>query len=632
MKIVLNSIELQNFKGFAKASKFFGSEQETIAAENGQGKTTLRDAWFWLLGFNVNDIIPSRDNKEIPNLDIVVTAEVSITDTTGECKYTFSREQKEVRKTNKDTGIEEKVNNESSYFIDGTPFTLRNYKEKIAELFGVPYDKLQMLSQKEYFNTDNGEKWKWVNRRKELFELCKVDELLADMVNDERYSLIAGDIRKKYSTTEIKKAIAKELKGYAADKERNTILISDKQNEIAKYNGIDFVALETEKAGIESQITDAMVANAKTVVNEKLAKWQEGKAILTEQIFRIRAEDAHTRGELEAKISALNAELTKTQSRAESLKADMASAQSSVKSLEEEVAKLTASEWKGDTICPTCKQTLPAEVVEESKRNFEADRQSKIKSASELIDSKLDFLLTAKDTLAEYRETYANLRSQKTAYENQIAEIKTADKLAPLEEQLQEINAQIGACKAADAEANKKDVSAVVEPLKRRVSEINSLLGYKKIIAEFASRVDQLKELNRELTDREMTAKTKVRQLDEYVKEQVKTVTSTINSIFHNGVSFSLFSDLYAGSEHEIKEECICVLNGKTYNEMSYGERFFADLEVTKALQAQYGVSLPIFLDNAECFTGEVEAEQQLILLYAKKGALLDGIKIEVIL
>ena len=60
MKIVLNSIELQNFKGFAKASKFFGGEQEIVAAENGQGKTTLRDAWFWLLGFNVNDIIATH--------------------------------------------------------------------------------------------------------------------------------------------------------------------------------------------------------------------------------------------------------------------------------------------------------------------------------------------------------------------------------------------------------------------------------------------------------------------------------------------------------------------------------------------------------------------------------------------
>ena len=126
-----------------------------------------------------------------------------------------------------------------------------------------------------------------------------------------------------------------------------------------------------------------------------------------------------------------------------------------------------------------------------------------------------------------------------------------------------------------------------------------------------------------------MLCKQKNRQLDAYVQAQVRLVTDIVNSKFSNGVSFSLFNELYANSEHEVSEECVCMLNGKTYDEMSYGERFIADLEVTKALQKENGVNLPLFLDNAECVTRDYAAEQQLIELFACRDKHIDAIKIE---
>ena len=629
-KIVLEKIELANFKGFAKADKCFDRDDEVIRAENGQGKTTLRDAWFWVLGFNVSDVIPCRDNKEIPNLEISVSCEISVSDGVSDCRYVLSRTQKEIRKTNKDTGAEEKVSNESAYFIDATPFTLRTYKDKIAEIFGVPYDKLQMLCQKEFFNTDNGEKWKWSNRRKELFELCKVDELLADMLDRDCYALIAPDIRKKYSTTEIKKAVRKELAGYATEKERNAVLIADKQNEMAKYNAIDYDALETEKAELESRITDIMVSGAKKAENEEIVKLQSEKAELTANLYKVQAECAHEVGELDSKITFLTGELMSIQSKAETLKNDMKSAQSLVEKLEADIATLEASKWSGETVCPTCGQPLPAGTVEESKKRFEQDRTQKIETYGKNIDEKLAFLASGKAQLENFRETYRNLVSQKTEYEAQRKAVDVEGKTAEIKSRISVIASRISDISNMDRQAN--DVTEIVTPLRRRVSEINSTLGYRKIVSDFAARVEQLKENNRELTDKEMVAKTKVRQIDEYVREQVKLVTDVINGKFGNGIEFSLFTDLYAGSEHEIKEECICVFNGKTYSEMSYGERFFADFEVTKVLQNEYGVSLPVFLDNAECFTGNVSGEQQKIKLYAAKGEYLAGVKIEVIL
>lgn len=631
-KIKLNRLTLTNFKGFAKADKFF-SDREEIAAENGQGKTTLRDAWFWLLGFNVNDVIPCKDNKEIPNLEIKVEAEISITTSTGEFTYNLTRVQKELRKTNKDTGIEEKVNNESTYFIDGVPFILKTYKDKIAELFCVPYEKLQMLCVKEYFNTDNGEKWKWAHRRKELFDICHVDTVLAEMTSKECYSLIAPDLAKRLSTTDIKKAIKRELSGYATEKERNAVLIADKQNEMAKYGSYDFAALEEEKAYLETKLTQLTLQAAKgdSNSNEELNTLQQQKSELQTKLFSLRAAVAHDKSDLDTKITFVLGEMRKIQTKGEQLKQEMQAAKTLVQKLEAENDKLEISTWSGSTVCPTCGQPIPQDRIEASRAAFEKDRTERIAANSKTIDEQIDYLSGAKTALTELRDTYATLSSQCDAYKAELAEKSKPNKeIADLSEQIAKIEELI---KGITAEERKEtDISDIIAPIKQRISELTTLISYKKIVADFAARVEQLKALNRDITDKEMLAKTKVKQIDDYVREQVKLVTDVVNSKFGNGVSFSLFSELYAGSEHDIKEECVCMLHGKTYSEMSYGERYYADLVVTEALQTEYGVNLPIFLDNAECYTGEVKSDRQLIMLYAKKGVFLDGVKIEVIL
>ena len=586
-KITLKRLTLTNFKGFAKADKFF-SEREEIAAENGQGKTTLRDAWFWLLGFNVNDVIPCVDNKEIPNLEIKVEAEVAISVPTGEFTYTFTRVQKELRKTNKDTGIEEKVNNESTYSIDQVPFTLKNYKDKIAELFCVPYEKLQMLCVKEFFNTDNGEKWKWTHRRKELFDICHVDTVLAEMTSKECYSLIAPDLAKRLSTTDIKKAIKRELSGYATEKERNAVLIADKQNEMAKYGSYDFAALEEEKAYLETKLTQLTLQAAKgdSNSNEELNTLQQQKSELKTKLFSLRAAVAHDKSDLDTKITFVLGEMRKIQTKGEQLKQEMQAAKTLVQKLEAENDKLEISTWSGSTVCPTCGQPIPQDRIEASRAAFEKDRTERIAANSKTIDEQIDYLSGAKTALTELRDTYATLSSQCDAYKAELEEkTKPNKEIADLSEQIAKIEELI---KGITAEERKEtDISDIIAPIKQRISELTTLISYKKIVADFAARVEQLKALNRDITDKEMLAKTKVKQIDDYVREQVQLVTDVVNSKFGNGVSFSLFSELYAGSEHDIKEECVCMLHGKTYSEMSYGERYYADLVVTEALQTE---------------------------------------------
>lgn len=49
MKIILKSLKLENFKGIKNLSIDFKDRVTTIAGDNAAGKTTIFDAYCWLL-------------------------------------------------------------------------------------------------------------------------------------------------------------------------------------------------------------------------------------------------------------------------------------------------------------------------------------------------------------------------------------------------------------------------------------------------------------------------------------------------------------------------------------------------------------------------------------------------------
>lgn len=625
MRVIVRSIDLTNFKGFAKLQKGFNEFRETIKAENGQGKTTLRDAFFWTLGFNhVGNVIPSKDNKEIPQLEIKSTMSLVIND----IEYILERTQREVWKTNKDTGVDEKMNNESSYSIDGIEYTYKNYKEKIGELFGVDYEKLLMLTEKEFFNS-NSTKWGWQNRRKELFELCEVDNLLKTLTEREEFNLIQEDIKKGHSTADIKKSIAKEIKGYKEEKERNMVLISDKQNDLAKYNSVDYDALEKERNELETKLTDVSLLSSKHSTSNELEELQQRKMEKELELRKLKLADANTTSTMEEKCGAVARELRQIKSRAEEIKESVSAEKNKKNAYLVKIEELKTKEWNGSTTCPTCGQALPQELIETSKAKFDKANQDTIEQYKKAVANIDNYVVDSEKQLNQMRENYAVLQEQ---YESYTAESKA---FAPNPQILELEKEILGIIAKQDEIINNIDSNpyeSQIAELRNEIRVKNEQLSFKAVINSITQKIEDLKSQNRDLTDKEMLCKTKAKQLDNYVQAQVEMVTELVNSKFGNGVHFSLFNVLYANSEHEISEECVCVLNGKTYDEMSYGEKFIADLEVAKTLQREYKVNLPLFLDNAECVTRDYIADQQLIELFASRDSFIPGIKIETIL
>ena len=603
--VTIKSMALENFKGIARMDRAFDCKRENVAAKNGSGKTTLMYAWYWVLGMDVPEVIPKLENQELHNLETKVTVALDV----DGYEYRLCRTQTEEWKTNRATGIEEKHTNKSAYAIDDVEFTLTNYKAKLSALFGVSYDKLEMLTNKDYFNTDKPSKWTWTARRKELFDLTGATELVKGLADKSDYELIADDLKKGFSTSEIRKAKMNALKATSNDKDRNLTVIAEKQNDIAKYGAIDFAALEAQKAGYEAQITELNLLTIKAEESGETAQLRAKTDALIAERAQLVLADNNERIRLKNAVDGI----TLQKKRMERYAAELKSQRIDVEALFARLLDKRASKWQGDTVCPTCGQPLPTEKVEQAKRSFELMRAQDVQMLEERIAKGKTLNDGINAELKELRQNYEELQSDEGIALAELDNFTPNPRIAALDAEIPALKAQAAGVSAHTDAANNEALTVA----KTRLSEIIEQLAYKRIIEDLRTRVEELKVLNRKMTDTEMVLKGAIAQLDAYVAEQVGLVTESINGLFDGGVSFALFSENYAGAESDLKETCVCMYAGKTYAAMSTGERFIANLRVVQALQKAYGVNLPLFCDNAECFTGEINDERQIVTLSA---------------
>ena len=626
MKAIIKNIEMQNFKGFASAKRDFDAEREVIKAKNGSGKSTFMYAFLWTVGLNVNDVIPKLFNKEIP--DLVISVKV-VLDIDG-VEYVLIKEQKSVVKVNKETGESTKTSNESKYSIDGIAFTFTKYKEKLEQIFGNSYDCLEMLISKEFFNSETT-KWKWDNRRKVLFNICKVDEVLNKLLDKPAYDLIATDVKKGYSTSDLKKSYRKEKNGYTDLQKRNTIIIEEKSKDVTTYSEYDFDKLEKEKKAVLNKITALQTAtkieNKNTVLSEKTAEM----STLVTKLSKLQAKGLEEKSILQNRVYTKHMDLQKIKCEGDGLKRDIENNAFQAKRIENEIDKAKEQVYSGDVVCPTCGQALPEKQIDEAKQMWEDNRTRITKDLTKVLEETKALNVPLEKQVEELRNKYKELKAEYDINKEKL------DTYNPNSEAIEKLQTEIGAIKAEISNLKVRDVKANTNEKTREFQDkldfINNRLTYKNIISDIKTDISKKKNDNVDLADKIALCERKEKQLEEFVREQVSLVNETINSKFGNGVSFALYNELYRDGDGGLSETCICMLDGKTYTAMSTGERYKADLEVVKSLQREYGVKLPIFSDNAESFTDVITAKQQLIELYATKGKTIeDTVRIETIL
>jgi len=612
----ISKVKLQNFKGWSLLEHEFDTSNKTILyGKSGSGKSSILEAFKFVLGLNTKDPYPQIKDKEtggvyfIRDLEVVVEFELE----RNNIKYVLKRTATQKYKTNKETGEKEWAGWEANDFeFDGVKMNGTLYKEKIIEFLGVEkYEYVEFLVDTFYFNTDNAPKWTWKNRQQVLYKLMNVDGVLENLKNEEKFALIKEHLEKGRTTTEILKILNAEKKAINEDKEKAEILLNEKTNELNTYKDIDFVSLEKEKAELEKNIeTETQLLSVQTSQSVELE--------IKKQIAEL--QNAITKHNIDynnERNTAIN-ELQKHKNILENIKVVISRDESELARNSKEWKEVNGAEWKGDTICNSCKRPLEEHLVAETKAHYEKDRQEK-------LDKYKNAILTLRNNLEKNKDLYTAKLTEINSFEDKILNIKPSEEIATLEKQISELQVRLN-----ELNNNNNIDYTKLNRFKEELRGINEKLAFKLVKEMTEKRISELKSMQIDLTNKEIVnAKTR-RVFEEYTLSIIDKVNDTVNAGF-DGISWLLFDTHTASAENSISETCELIYNNTPYSALSSGEKVQANFLTIKGLQDNLNVSLPIFVDEVAISTGfERTATQQIIELKTTDNfeTNLNGVKI----
>ena len=642
-KITLKSLVIVNFKGVRFLQLDFTKQVTVISGENGTGKTTVFDAFHWLLfgkdstgrsdsNFNIKTIDPTT-KKPILHLEHSVTA---VLDVDGrEVKLQRSYREKWSRAT---AETEERlINHYTEFFINDVKMgTKREYDSEIAEI--IPEDVFKLVTNPYYFVHLKPEQQKAI-----LLEMVGTvtDEEVAG--TNEGFIKLLAELNGRPLAAYAKEVAAKKR---ACNEQLKIIPSQIDTAQRLRPEPENWEELENQKKqkedrlhSVEDQIRDKSTATE--------AEYKR-KAEIQRQIGEKRLE--LNKAENQIRNNALSG-INQAQMELQRLQFDLSNAQASrsnqvqrkesyerqIASLDKELADMRAAYQKiynevmppipeGTFVCPTCNRPLEASDIEAKKAelesNFNGDKSKRLKANIDMGKQKKENLAKLQKELAgviasisEWDAKIASIIAQAKAKEDSIPETPDVDgmiasdpgckairnEISELENQLT-MNAKT--VDVSDLTNEKQQLQQEIKDLERRLLKRESIQRADNEIKDLEEKRIANNQALAELEGWEMVAL-------EFQKAKDAKLQQKIDSLF-SYVSFTFLKEQLNGNENVT---CICTVNGTPYPDVNAAGKLNAGLDIINAVCKHKGVSAPIFIDNRESVNQIIPTISQVINL-----------------
>lgn len=597
-KIIIKKISLQNFAGVAQGEYNFNDGLNIIEGNYGSGKSTAYLSYLWVLGFPVANWEPMINGCY---RIYKIKTEVSVTLDVNGLIYTLKRTNESSYKLNKFTGEEEYKGNDFKYFVDDQPLKATEYGNKIAEIYGLDYQTVKLLSTIDLFNTSDTNHWDKISRRKYLFKLFDIDNKIKEIENEPEFECLKEYLEKGQDEIAINTTLNALKTNIENEINQNTVIIEEKQKELGEYNAIDFDSLEKQRNEISAELDRLNTEQQEAGKNTVLADKTEQLATLQSEILKIQTQNRNLENDWNSRL--LNK--TKEKENAEStirfyedkifkIKNDLEDFEIERQSIEEEQFD------KSTAICPTCKQSLPEEKVNDLIANFEDNKKKRLEN----IKNKTENYTAEQETTINKLN---NLKEEKQSLESQILTLQNEK---PIPQDTADLDQKISILKS---EIENIDSIDTTQAIKDKISQLK--IDYENIcreiykkdnIEKINNRINELKKSNRELAIKDSERILKVNALKKYTERKVSLVDESINNNFDE-VRYNFFEFLSSNSATGYRAVCNCVLihdsNGKLvnteYDALSSGQKVLANKLTIISLQKILGVSVPMFIDDA---------------------------------
>lgn len=636
-EMILKTLVLQNFKGIENLAIDFKNET-IIEGKNGSGKTTIFDAYSWLLW--------DKDSNSRKDFDIKPFAENGETkhglESTVTGHFELDGQPLKLSKTYKEIWTKKRGNtdavfsgNTTDYFINDVPVKKSEYNQRI-ETF-ISEKEFNLLCNPLYFS--------------EILDKKERRAVLLSLINDvkkEDVIAIYKDLKDleldNYTIEEIKtmaKASAKKT-----NEELNSLPIRIDELEKSK-NTFDFEDLEEQKAELEKQIADIDKAIAKSsestnviteknsIIQSKFEEMQKIKLKIDEinedKQLQATREYNQKYSDFLANKDKLKQTITLKEMLLNQLKENIRVTANNILDLKDKLQELRQNwttenqkQFDGSLICPTCKKEFDEVKKYEILSDFNkykaetlTEIQNEANELKEKIENTEEHLQKIKSDVETNTEELETLQKVYNDFE-EFTEEKPQTEKEDYPSEYYTLQKEIELIKQELQAISSNDNSAILEQkqhLQNNLNEIISKLALKdnnKFIDEKINNyLKQEKELAKIFEDQQR----KIFLADEYIRIYTSLVQDKINDLFKT-VNFKLFETQVNG---EIKETCEVTVNGVPYPSVNNAGKINAGLDVINSLSEHFEKRVPIFVDNAESITDILEVKSQIVKMYVVK-------------
>jgi len=642
-EIRLMKLTLNNFKGIKHFELVTDGTNINVGGANATGKTTLFDAFIWVLfgkdshyksDFGIKTYTTNGEVLHGLDHSVEVQLEVNGKSLTLEKVYRESWTKKKGEAERILTG------NETEHFINEVPVKKSEYTAYISEL--VDEEIFKLITNVMYFNSSQ---MHWTKRRELVLGITSdIDD--ADVIESNKELYPLRSILEQRSLDDHKKIIAGQLKKYNNELKNIPIRIDEiNRNLPALPENVDFGKLEEDKLLHERKIQefDERI-NSQEEISKQFKDKSRSLSILKSQLFdmkmKLTTEQMKKQNSLEKE---LNEALHQKELLVSNIKRDEVRASdfdAEIKKLDEDIKDLR-NDWdiefrkefdrpdRNDFKCPTCHQQLPEGDVDSQISGMLANFKHHKKRMLDEIQSKGKFRKDRKAKLEkELSDVISRLESNKEDLEKLMATINRLDTELSAEKQMSD-----GFCPESDElyvalkekvswleiELEKLDSGSAVHKLIEdkktfavSLNDINKILNSKHIIRDAQRRIDELMEEERRYSDLILKLQKEEFLIGQFIISKVNLLEESINKKFRF-VKFKLFNRLVNGGIEECFETTV---DGVPYSDLNTAASINAGIDIINVLCEHFNVRAPIFIDNNESINTLMASDSQVIGLF----------------
>ena len=616
MKILLKKMRLTNFKGIRSFEINFDEGINEVRGANGTGKTSLFDAFLWLLfgkdsqgkkDFGIKTYDENGD--EIHHIEHNVTAVINVD---GVDKV-LSRTLREKWQTEKGKTEEVYKGNETIYEINNVPLKMSEYTKRISDWIDEEFFKL-ITNPAEFVSL------KTPKQREILMNMAGLGDDMSIASEYGKEAIIAilnsgksiADRAKELAKTKSKLRKEMELIPARIDELNRSLNIDVRTVEEI---GGDITAIKADIDRVTANIERLKSDGGTSKVRAAEAALEQAKTEYQAKVYKLKAENDKLMFEHKQEIESVKREIQSAEKTIRDIKNDISFSKQQTEKLRAEYIDVRKTEYPAfdDNVCPCCGRLWEAETLAEKRADYEekrklynADRAKRLAEINEkggkyaqLINESELKVAKKQDELGKLKEKLANLSVILPTLEQAMPR--------PFDD-----TEYIRAIEAAKKEAanNVVDTSAL-DVLKERLSDLETERAEAMAAEKTETRIRELEADMKAKAQAVADIEKEEKVIDEFTKLKIDALDKAVNDKFKL-VKFKLYDHQINGG---FTECCTPTISGVPYDDLNGSAKINAGLDIVNTLQQFYGVQVPVFIDNKERVTEPLKLDCQTIYL-----------------